>query len=76
MEDDKEIFYNIRYQFTTTCNKSLFTLPGYNDFASPNININDSKKLKNLSKIFKFKKDLENKVKDLLQNSEIKDRKN
>ena len=49
---------------------------GYNDFAFQNININDSKKVKELKQnILNLKKtDLENKVKEL-QNSEIKDRK-
>ena len=79
MEDDKgNILPTLGINLPPLATKSLFTLPGYNDFASPNyININDSKKVKELKQnILNLKKtDLENKVKDLLQNSEIKDRK-
>ena len=79
MEDNKgNILPTLGVNLPLLAKTNLFTLPGYNDFTSPNyININDSKKVKELKlNIFNLKKtDLENKVKDLLQNSEIKDRK-
>ena len=79
MEDNKgNILPTLGINLPPLATKSLFTLPGYNDFASPNyININDSKKVKELKRnILNLKKtDLENKVQYLLQNSEIKDRK-
>jgi len=79
MEDNKgNILPTLGVNLPLLAKTNLFTLPGYNDFTSPNyININDSKKVKELKlNILNLKKtDLENKVKDLLQNSEIKDRK-
>lgn len=79
MEDNKgNILPTLGINLPLLAKTNLFTLPGYNDFTSPNyININDSKKVKELKlNILNLKKtDLENKVKDLLQNSEIKDRK-
>ncbi len=79
MEDNKgNILPTLGINLPPLAKTSLFTLPGYNDFTSSNyININDSKKVKELKlNILNLKKtDLENKVKDLLQNSEIKDRK-
>ena len=79
MEDNKgNILPTLGANLPLLAKTNLFTLPGYNDFTSPNyININDSKKVKELKlNILNLKKtDLENKVKDLLQNSEIKDRK-
>ena len=79
IEDNKgNILPTLGINLPPLAKTSLFTLPGYNDFTSPNyININDSKKVKELKlNILNLKKtDLENKVKDLLQNSEIKDRK-
>ena len=78
MEDDKgNILPTLGINLPPLARKSLFTLPGYNDFTSPNnININDNNKVKELKlNISNSKKtDLENKVKDLLQNSKIKDR--
>ena len=79
MEDNKgNILPTLGINLPPLAKTNLFTLPGYNDFTSPNyININNSKKVKELKlNILNLKKtDLENKVKDLLQNSEIKDRK-
>ena len=79
MEDDKgNILPTLGINLPPLARKSLFTLPGYNDFTSANnININDRNKVKELKlNISNLKKtDLENKVKDLLQNSKIKDRK-
>ncbi|MFL2892437.1 MAG: hypothetical protein ACJZ8F_03050 [Candidatus Pelagibacter sp.] len=79
MEDDKgNILPTLGINLPPLARKSLFTLPGYNDFTSANnININDRNMVKELRlNILNLKKtDLENKVKDLLQNSEIKDRK-
>ena len=78
MEDDKgNILPTLGINLPPLARKSLFTLPGYNDFTSANnININDRNKVKELKlNISNLKKtDLENKVKDLLQNSKIKDR--
>ena len=79
MEDDKgNILPTLGINLPPLATKSLFTLPGYNDFASPNyININDSKKVKELKlNILNLKRnDLEGRVQYLLQDSEIKDRK-
>ena len=79
MKDDKgNILPTLGINLPPLATRSLFTLPGYNDFTSPNnINVNDSNKVKELKlNILNLKKtDLENKVKDLLKNSEIKDRK-
>ncbi len=79
MEDDKgNILPTLGIDLPPLATKSLFTLPGYNDFTSANnININDRNKVKELKlNILNLKKtDLENKVKNLLQNSKIKDRK-